>query len=402
MVPLNYLAFITACLLTFYCAIFVKAQAEPFLDECSNLKQSEENSYVNFTQDIDDFSAYSGWSSCDDNTVFSMTTNKSWANYHISNASKLYVELYSDGGTFATTTDTGALQIGLTKMNQFSNRFRCKYQRAQDKVYLRQGGQVYSLKCDLYAVNFTQDSGDFEDDDPYYGVNAEISQDGLTYCSVQLNLEQVEWQNYENYGNFFREFYSSSLPDGTNYVRLTLYGYNRLPGGWGDLPNYPMLSRVVITKSEPAEPSEPSKEDPSSSSEDSSAPESVISGKADSYDDDDSAETKRLICSKNAKTDHSSYDETLAEKKLTENPIQENIECTSAKAGASPDASSKKLRSSEASVPLKEQGILQEPGERLRSLFQDKTEPGKTQNSFLMPGLLLLQVAAAVFFLKPR
>lgn len=263
----------TACLLTFGCALSLKAQAEPFLDECDSLNQSAEKSYVNFIQNIDDFSAYSGWSSCGDNTIFSMTANKSWVDYHVKNASELYIELYSDGGTFATVADTGALQIGLTKMHQFSNMYRCKYQRPQDKVYLYLGSQIYSLKCDQYALSFIQDSGNFEDNDPYYGANAEISQDGLTYSPVQLRLDRVLWQNRENYGNYFREFYSASLPEETNYVRLTLYGYNRLPGGWSDLPNYPMLSRVAIIRSEPAAPSEPPNEDSSSSPELSSAPE---------------------------------------------------------------------------------------------------------------------------------
>ena len=401
MVLLNYLACcMTACLLTFGCALSLKAQAEPFLDECDSLNQSAEKSYVNFIQNIDDFSAYSGWSSCGDNTIFSMAANKSWVDYHVKNASELYVELYSDGGTFATVADTGALQIGLTKMNQLSNMYRCKYQRPLDKVYLYLGSQIYSLKCDQYALSFIQDSGNFEDDDPYYGANAEISQDGLTYSPVQLRLDRVLWQNRENYGNYFREFYSASLPEETNYVRLTLYGYNRLPGGWSDLPNYPMLSRVAIIRSEPAAPSEPPNEDSSSSPELSSAPESTVFNKTHSDDDNDSAESKRLIRSKNAEIDHSSGEESLPMKESIGNSVQKNIEYFPAQASNSSGVTSKDLQ---LSAPLSRQAALQEPDQKRLPLYQDKAEQtGKTFKNFLMPVLILLQIVAAIFFLKPR
>ncbi|WP_145997760.1 hypothetical protein [Marasmitruncus massiliensis] len=387
-------------MLTFGCALSLKAQAEPFLDECDSLNQSAEKSYVNFIQNIDDFSAYSGWSSCGDNTIFSMAANKSWVDYHVKNASELYVELYSDGGTFATVADTGALQIGLTKMNQLSNMYRCKYQRPQDKVYLYLDSQIYSLKCDQYALSFIQDSGNFEDDDPYYGANAEISQDGLTYSPIQLNFDRVLWQNRENYGNYFREFYSASLPEETNYVRLTLYGYNRLPGGWSDLPNYPMLSRVVITRNEPAVPSEPPNEDSSSSPELSSAPESTVSNKTHSDDDNDSTESQRLIRSKNAEIDHSSGEESLPMKESIGNSVQKNIEYFPAQASSSSGVTSKDLQ---LSVPLSGQDTLQEPDQKRLPLYQDKAEQtGKTFENFLMPVLILLQIVAAIFFLKPQ
>ena len=400
MVPLKYFAFMTAYLMVLGCAVSLKAQAEPFLDECGSLNQSAEKSYVNFIQDIDDFSAYSGWNSCGDNTVFSMAANKSWANYHAEYASELYVELYSDGGTFATIADTGALQIGLTNMNQFSRMYRCKYQRQQDKVYLYQDGQIYSLKCDQYALNFIQDSGSFEEDDPYYGVNAEISEDGLAYSPVQLKLDRVLWQNY---GNYFREFYSASLPEGTNYVRLTLYGYNRLPGGWSDLPNYPMLSRVIITQNEPAVSSEAPDESSSSGQDTSSAPESAASNKTHSDDDHDSAESKRLIRSKNAKTGHSSDGESLPAKKPTENSAQENTEYFSVQADHLPDVSSRDSHLAISSVPLSGPETLPEPDQGLLHFYQGGAEQGgRAFQNFLMPGLIVLQIAAAIFFLKPR
>lgn len=402
MVALNYLACAAACLLTFSCAVSLKAHAETYLDECNNLNQSTEKSYANFIRDIDDFAAYSGWGSCGDNTVLSMTANKSWVNYHVEDASELYVELYSDGGTFSTIANTGALQIGLTKMEQFSNMYRCRYRRQQDKIYLFQGGQTYSLKCELNGLSFIQDSGNFDKDDPYYGANAEISKDGLTYSTVQLKLDRVLWQNNENYGNYFREFYYATLPEGTNDVRLTLYGYNRLPGGCSDLPNYPKLSRVAITRNEPSTSSEPQNENPSSSSAVSSAPESAAPNNADTHGDDDSAETKRLIRSKNAEISHSYGEISLSVKKSNENSVQKHTQYFPAQTDHSSDASSGNPRLA-SSVPFSEQASFQESEQNLQHFYQDKGEQADTTlQNFLMPGLMLLQIVSAIFFLKPR
>ncbi len=402
MITLNYLACAAACLLTFSCAVSLKANAESYLDECNSLNQSAEKSYINFIQDIDDFAAYSGWGSCGDNTVLSMTANESRVNYHVEDASELFVELYSDGGTFATIAEKGTLQIGLTKMDQFSNMYRCRYRRQQDKVYLFQGGQTYSLKCEMNGLSFIQDSGNFENDDPYYGINAEISEDGLTYRPVELRLDRVLWQNYENYGNYFREFYHASLPAGTNNVRLTLYGYNRLPGGWSDLPNFPMLSHVAITRSESPTSSEPQNENPSSSSAVSSTPESAVSNNADTHGDDDSAETKRLIRSKNTGTRHFSGEESLPVKKINENPVQIHTHYFPAQTDHSSDASSGNSQLV-SSVPVSAQTSFQESEQKLQHFYQGKGEEAdKTLQNYLMPGLILLQIASAVVFLKPR
>ena len=269
----------TVSLLIFICAVSVQAHADIFIDECDRPQQTSEKTYVNFIQNFEDFAAYSAWNSCGDTTALSMTANKAWVIYHISDADELFVELYSDGGTFATVDQNNHFQVGLTNMSEFSSAHRCRYQQTNDKVYLSENGTTYSLQCGRSALGFIEDTDSFSKDDPYYGVNAEISVDGVHYRPLELHFDSILWQNYENFGNFFKEFYSSSLPADTAYIKLTLYGYNRIPGDWGAFSNYPFLSKVKITRAEPV-PS--SSEEPSSSESSSTLPEEPSSSESSS------------------------------------------------------------------------------------------------------------------------
>lgn len=309
MLLVRYLISIIACLTVLVCAVSVCAQPDVFVDECNELNPSPSKQYINLQHTIDDFASYSTWISCKDKTVLTMTANKARAIYHVDHAEKLYVELYSDGGTFATINKQGTFQIGLNDMNQFSSAHRCQYQQAQDKIYLRKNGRAYSLQMSSTGISFIEDDQIKDYEDPYYGINVEVSPNGIHYRTIDLQFEKVLWQNRENDGNFFREFYCSNLPDGTSYIKLTLFGYNH---------QYPYLSKVKIIKAEPASSSTP--EDPSSSEPTNNEPSSgeqknsepsdhkskhpISNGAADKEDKQKSLVSERFTRKKSIKTEH--------------------------------------------------------------------------------------------------
>lgn len=410
MVPVRYLISFAACLMIFACAVLVNAQAEPFVDECDKLEQTPQKNYVNFMQNIDDFAKYSAWSSCGDRTALSMTANKAWVIYHVSNAERLYVELYSNGGTFATNDKAGNYQIGLRDMSEFSSVHRCQYQQSEDKVYIRQNGLTYSLKSSYSMLNFVEDPVDFSKNEPYYGINAEVSSDGINYRSLELNFSKILWQNYENYGNHFREFYDSDLPAGTAYIKLTLYGYNRIPGEWGDLFNYPFLSKVKITRTEPASSSTPSSsEDPSSSKpspNESSSSESskgpVSNGAPDCENHPQSSLSNRLVRKKSIKIDQNHSD----------NILKEEVNCPVDPSKNRNFEKSEKQR--EFQVQESEEEILQPSNliesetedqslHKLQSLYQEKPNQSKeVVKGLAASGMIISTITALIFLIKPH
>lgn len=421
---MRYLISITACLTILICAVSVCAQSDVFIDECDKFEQNPSKQYINLQHTIDDFATYSTWRSCQDKTVLTMTANKACAIYHVDYAEKLYVELYSSGGTFATINNKqGTFQIGLNDMNEFSNAHRCRYQQAQDKIYLRKNGRAYSLQTSYLGMNFIEDDQIKDHDDPYYGVNAEVSSDGIHYRTIDLQFEKVLWQNRENDGNYFREFYYSSLPAGTSYIKLTLFGYNQLFGDFSSAThNYPFLSKVKILKAEPVSSSTP--EDPSSSEPTNSEPSSddeqknsepsdhkpkhpISNGAADKEDKQKSLVSERFtrkksIAKKSITTEHNS-DNLNNENKEPPILMKEN------KTPLSTPEQKQNITSSEVESEVLQPTNLnqceteQESIHSLQSLYQEPTD--QTSNiwkGLFICSLIILPIISIFLLTKPH
>lgn len=313
---LRFLNIFTVCILFVFCANAIPIHAENsqskwYIDECDNLKCNCVK-YKNFSQEIKDFSVYRNWSSCKDKTVLKMTANKAVAIYHVDHAEKLQVELYSDNGTFATINNEGNLQIGLQDRTDLSNVFRCHYQQSQDngdKVYVR-NNKTYSLQSSMFGLQFLEDNKIANQDDPYYGINAEFSSDGVNYHSINMHLDKDKIDF--SFLKTFHEYYSCELPAGTSHIKLTLYGYQRLPGeSRCSDPVCPYLSKVKILHYPTPLPEDPPSSKPDKQPTPQDTPSTEPENDESTTDKDDTTQSyfiKKRVS--NGKADHDDRNES--------------------------------------------------------------------------------------------
>lgn len=432
---LRLLNIFTVCILLVFCAVAVPIHAEDsqsnwYIDECKDL-QSNCAKYNNFQVDENFFSNY-------DHTVFRMSANKAVAIYDVNHAQKLEVEIFCNNSTFATLTEDG-LQMGFKATdslpNILSNVLRCRYQQSHDKVYVCHNNKNYSLQISPFSTLQLMEDKEIPlgEENPYYGINVEVSVDGTKYQSIdmQLNKEKI---NFEN--SLFQECYSCNLPSGISHVKLTMYGYRQLPGqGIGSLPEYPYLSRVKILQSNPSpsnsktEPGEtpsskpeieqPKPKDPQSNNQESNSTTNkndttqshatkkpVCNGKADVKEKNDSEPRQRFVLK-----NRTEYMEDS-----NENSAIINNNCNFEKEDIKPkridDVHSNNNESQRANSDTKKStnnNQLNEPSDikeiesNLQSLYEEKAEkPSSTAVGLLISSVTIVTVLSILIFFKPH
>ncbi len=284
------ICFLLACVL---CGFEVYASSSPYIDTCDSVSGDAVKTYSGFGAQISNFSDFSGWSACPDQTVLPMREQAQQASaiYQVRGSETVHVSVYVKNGSFAMPTSYGgkygAYILGESERGALSDAIRCHYDAVQDRIFLVDGGKAYLLRAAPIGLYFSEtDQEGLHLPNPFYGVNIAYSPDGNNF----FDLSQVRLTSYRKQANgfYYHETYTAEIPAGASYVRIQLQKHRAVPGF--DMPDAPveqnlfLLSEVAfygqsleVGPEMPAPPSssedEPSGSEPSSSKDDAASSE---------------------------------------------------------------------------------------------------------------------------------
>ena len=284
------ICFLLACVL---CGFEVYASSSPYIDTCDSVSGDAVKTYSGFGAQISNFSDFSGWSACPDQTVLPMREQAQQASaiYQVRGSETVHVSVYVKNGSFAMPTSYGgkygAYILGESERGALSDAIRCHYDAVQDRIFLVDGGKAYLLRAAPIGLYFSEtDQEGLHLPNPFYGVNIAYSPDGNNF----FDLSQVRLTSYRKQANgfYYHETYAAEIPAGASYVRIQLQKHRAVPGF--DMPDAPveqnlfLLSEVAfygqsleVGPEMPAPPSsseeEPSGSEPSSSKDDAASSE---------------------------------------------------------------------------------------------------------------------------------
>ncbi len=280
------------CMLTcFFCGFGIYASSSPYIDACDSVAGDAARTYSGFGAQISNFSDFSGWSACPDQTVLPMQEQAQQASaiYQVRGSETVEVSIYAKNSSFAMPTSYGgkygAYVLGESERGVFSDAVRCRYDVAQDQTFLVDGGKVYLLRASPIGLYFSEtDQSGLNLHSPFYGVNIAYSPDGSNF----FELPDVRMTSCRKQvgGFYYYETYAAEVPMGASYIRVQLQKHRTIPGF--DMPDAPveqhlfLLSEVVFrgqsveagpVPEPPPSSSEPSAPEPPPSSSEPSAPE---------------------------------------------------------------------------------------------------------------------------------
>ena len=283
------ICFLLACVL---CGFEVYASSSPYIDTCDSVSGDAVKTYSGFGAQISNFSDFSGWSACPDQTVLPMQEQAQQASaiYQVRGSETVQVSLYVKNGSFAMPTSYGgkygAYMLGESERGALSDAIRCHYDAVQDRIFLVDGGKAYLLRAAPIGLYFSEtDQEGLHLPNPFYGVNIAYSPDGNNF----FDLSQVRLTSYRKQANgfYYHETYTAEIPAGASYVRIQLQKHRAVPGF--DMPDAPveqnlfLLSEVAfygqsleVGPEMPAPPSS-SEEEPSGSESSSSKDDAASS-----------------------------------------------------------------------------------------------------------------------------
>ncbi len=279
------ICFLLACVL---CGFEVYASSSPYIDTCDSVSGDAVKTYSGFGAQISNFSDFSGWAACPDQTVLPMQEQAQQASaiYQVRGSETVHVSVYVKNGSFAMPTSYGgkygAYILGESERGALSDAIRCHYDAVQDRIFLVDGGKAYLLRAAPIGLYFSEtDQEGLHLPNPFYGVNIAYSPDGNNF----FDLSQVRLTSYRKQANgfYYHETYTAEIPAGASYVRIQLQKHRAVPGF--DMPDAPveqnlfLLSEVAfygqsleVGPEMPAPPSS-SEEEPSSSKDDAASSE---------------------------------------------------------------------------------------------------------------------------------
>ncbi|MEM1484096.1 hypothetical protein V6615_04345 [Oscillospiraceae bacterium PP1C4] len=226
--------------------------AQSYTDHCCDTSGDNVKTYNGFVSTISDFSLYSGWMPCDDKTVLSIGGQTASAVYKVSGSDMVEVEIYAENGTVAAPYSTDSYHLGMYAWDSFSNLRRCFYDSNCDTVFVKDVSGIYTLRATYIDYILKKDEKPVDADSRYYGLNIEVSKDGVSYKPLnKVQLKKIESQKIAmGYGGYFHETYISDIPAQTSHVRLTLRACRMIRGeNFPDIPmseNALLLSRVTF------------------------------------------------------------------------------------------------------------------------------------------------------------
>ena len=100
------ICFLLACVL---CGFEVYASSSPYIDTCDSVSGDAVKTYSGFGAQISNFSDFSGWSACPDQTVLPMREQAQQASaiYQVRGSETVHVSVYVKNGSFAMPTSYG-------------------------------------------------------------------------------------------------------------------------------------------------------------------------------------------------------------------------------------------------------------------------------------------------------
>ena len=267
------ICFLLACVL---CGFEVYASSSPYIDTCDSVSGDAVKTYSGFGAQISNFSDFSGWSACPDQTVLPMREQAQQASaiYQVRGSETVHVSVYVKNGSFAMPTSYGgkygAYMLGESERGALSDAIRCHYDAVQDRIFLVDGGKAYLLRAAPIGLYFSEtDQEGLHLPNPFYGVNIAYSPDGNNF----FDLSQVRLTSYRKQANgfYYHETYTAEIAAGASYVRIQLQKHPAPPSSSEEEPSgsEPSSSKDDAASSEPPPVSS---EGPSSSSE-TSTPE---------------------------------------------------------------------------------------------------------------------------------
>ena len=169
------ICFLLACVL---CGFEVYASSSPSIDPCDSGSGDAVKTYSGFGAQISNFSDFSGWSACPDQTVLPMREQAQQASaiYQVRGSETVHVSVYVKNGSFAMPTSYGgkygAYMLGESERGALSDAIRCHYDAVQDRIFLVDGGKAYLLRAAPIGLYFSEtDQEGLHLPNPFYGVN---------------------------------------------------------------------------------------------------------------------------------------------------------------------------------------------------------------------------------------
>ena len=240
------ICFLLACVL---CGFEVYASFSPYIDTCDSVSGDAVKTYSGFGAQISNFSDFSGWSACPDQTVLPMREQAQQASaiYQVRGSETVHVSVYVKNGSFAMPTSYGgkygAYILGESERGALSDAIRCHYDAVQDRIFLVDGGKAYLLRAAPIGLYFSEtDQEGLHLPNPFYGVNIAYSPDGNNF----FDLSQVRLTSYRKQANgfYYHETYTAEIPAGASYVRIQLQKHRAVPGF--DMPDAPVEQNLFL------------------------------------------------------------------------------------------------------------------------------------------------------------